>query len=375
MKILFRLCIVLALCTAGLEGSADSKGVEETLNVVWESFWQQQGYPQHMSKWRGPIRLKFSGVSVARHREFALAQLRRVADIAGIEVLEADGGTSKANLEIEFVRDNPVSRQEPCLTIRKPPWGIIQNAKITVGERAVRRCLLHEAMHAMGFSGHPSGNSILSYFGNSDELTQTDEFLLKALYTDEIKPGMYPFPALKIFSRRPIETIPEGQARQDAEKIAARFLVETVREMESFALAKGEPPRIVLRSSRQTAAGLERGRTEVLFLLGMAYSFGHIVEVDKQKGAELLARAASLSHGEAQVRLGDAYFRGAGVEQDSVEAYKWYLLAARKGSSRAKAEVKKLEQQLQQSQISEGQAKAAAWKPSNKEATSAPPES
>lgn len=310
MRIFLQACVALSLLTMAPDSRAASKDIAETLNIVWESYWQQSGYPQRVFKWQGPIRVKFSGAYDDRQRAFALTQLRHVAGIAGIPVSEASQDT--ANLEIEFVRDNPVSKQESCRTNRKTSEGIIQSTKIKVGQANSRRCLLHESMHAMGFSGHPSGDSILSYFRKSNELTQIDEFLLRVLYSDQIKVDMYLFPALQIYAQRAIEAVPEGQARLEAEKTAMRFLREAVTQMESFALANGEPPRVVLRSSKSTTTGLEKGRTEAQYLVGLAYMFGDVVEVDKKKGFNMLARAASLSHGEAQLSLGDAYAQGAG---------------------------------------------------------------
>ena len=50
----------------------------------------------------------------------------------------------------------------------------------------------------------------------------------------------------------------------------------------------------------------------------------------------LLNRAlASLGNADAQTKLGYAYSNGRGVEQDYVEAFKWYRLAAEQGNTPA----------------------------------------
>jgi len=359
---------IAILWAAPFTGFADSAEVRATLELVWEFYWTQSGSPQYVSKWQQPIRVRVSGASVDYYRAFALEQLRRVADIAGITVVDVSDPTAPANLDVEIVRHVRLGTQDPCRTTRTPATGAIQRVKITAGERSARKCLLHESMHALGLSGHPRAASILSYFRESNELTKTDEFVLKVLYSDEVKPGMYPLVLLQIFARRLAEDAPAGAARLEAQAAAAQFLDESVEQMEAFARASGDPPRIVLRSARATSAGLERGRIEAQFHLGMAYSFGHAVAVDKTRGVEWFARAASSSHRDAQLHLADAYRSGSGIEADMVEAYKWYLLAAQKNSPRAKTEAQKLERTLSPGQLAQGKARAAAWRPAHKEA-------
>jgi len=65
----------MALCLASPRAFAGPAEITETLSVVWEVFWQQQGYVQPVSKWRDPIRISFSGVAFERHKPFALGEL------------------------------------------------------------------------------------------------------------------------------------------------------------------------------------------------------------------------------------------------------------------------------------------------------------
>jgi hypothetical protein len=56
----------LFLCAALLVLAPARAGeITETLNTVWEMFWQQQGYLQSVSKWREPIRVSVSGTGRA----------------------------------------------------------------------------------------------------------------------------------------------------------------------------------------------------------------------------------------------------------------------------------------------------------------------
>jgi len=211
-RTLFRctfLCAALLLFAPARAGE-----ITETLDTVWEVFWQQQGYLQSVSKWREPIRVSVSGTGSQRHRPFVLAQLGRVARSAGIELAEAPADGPAANFEVEIVADDltRVGFYFACRTLRTPRVGAIQRVKITAEERALRRCMLHEAMHAVGMPGHPRGGSILSYYRGSDELTSTDKFLLKVWYSDELKPGMYALPALAVFAQALVQSVPVGGA-------------------------------------------------------------------------------------------------------------------------------------------------------------------
>jgi hypothetical protein len=252
--------LLAALLVFTPAGAAD---VAETLNVVWEVLWQQQGYLQPVSKWRDPIRVSVSGTGALRHRPLVLAQLGRVARSAGIELAESQPDGPPANFEVEIVADDltRVGFYFACRTLRTPQVGVIRRVKITAEERALGRCMLHEAMHAMGFAGHPRGGSILSYYRSSDELTPADELLLKAWYSDEIKPGMSALPVLAVFARRLVDAAPAG-ARLEAERTAAQFQRQALAQLESIAAGKGEPPRILFQSSTLTPAGLARGRLE-----------------------------------------------------------------------------------------------------------------
>ena len=269
-RALFRRTFLWAAVLAFAPARADE--ITETLNTVWEVFWQQQGYLQTVSKWGEPIRVSVSGAGSQRHRPFVLAQLGRVARSAGIELAEAQPGGPPANFEVEIVADDltRVGFYFACRTLRTPRVGVIQRVKITAEERALRPCMLHEAMHAMGMPGHPRSGSILSYYRGSDELTSTDEFLLKVWYSDEVKAGMYALPALAVFARALVQSVPEGEGRLEAERTAARFQRQALAQLESIAAGKGEPPRILFQSSTLTPAGLARGRVQAQLELNHA---------------------------------------------------------------------------------------------------------
>ena len=258
-----RRALLLLAAAFTLAPPARADDLSETLNIVWETLWQQQGYLQPVSKWLDPIRVSVSGAGARRHRGFVLAQLGRVARGAGIELAEAQPDGLPANFEVEILADDltRVGFYFACRTQRTPGFGVIRRVKIIAEERALVRCMLHEAMHAMGMIGHPHGGSILSYYRSSDELTAADELLLKAWYSDEIKPGMHALPVLAVFARRLVEAAPAAE-RPAAERTAAQFQRQALDQLESIAAGKGEPPRILFQSSTLTPTGLARGRIQ-----------------------------------------------------------------------------------------------------------------
>lgn len=260
---------LIALCLAAPRAFAGTAGITETLNLVWEVFWQQQGYLQPVSKWRDPIRVSFSGVARERHKRFALGELLKAARAAGLDLAEADPAGPPANFEVEFVADDltRVGFYFACRTVRTPAAGVVRRVKIIAEERSLRGCMLHEAMHALGMVGHPRGGSILSYYRGSSELTANDRFMLEVWYSDEVLPGMSPLAALAVFARRLVEALPPEQ-QAEARRAAAQFQREALAQLEAIALGKGEPPRILFQSSTLTRAGLARGRIEAQRFVG-----------------------------------------------------------------------------------------------------------
>ncbi len=365
MRIAVQAILAIVLALPGQQSrAADAADVTELLGIAWESFWQQSGYPRNVFKWRTPIRVRFLGDTADRHREFALRQLQSVAAVAGIEIAEAAADGADTNLEVEFFSNvNSLPATEPCSTRVTTRNGIIQRAKISANDMSVWRCMLHETMHAMGIPGHPYRNSVLTYFARSATLTAADLLILQSIYSSEVEPGMSPFPALVIIARRLVESVAPGADRSEAEQAARAFLQNTVRQMEDYAAGAGDLPVVVLRSGRATSSGLANGRVQMQFLLGVAYSRGHIVEVDTGKAVGWLTRAAASLHAGAQYFLGNAYFRGIGVDRDPVEGYKWYYLAAERGVPSARNAIRSVESQLQPEQIAEGKARAAASQP------------
>lgn len=81
----------------------------------------------------------------------------------------------------------------------------------------------------------------------------------------------------------------------------------------------------------EVRAAAEKGDVEAQTKLGVAYSTGIHVEVDKKKAAEWYKKAADQGYATGQWNLAFMYIRGEGVEQDDKKARKLFSLAAEQG--------------------------------------------
>jgi TPR repeat protein len=192
----------------------------------------------------------------------------------------------------------PLPETQPCQTRITVRGGTIQRVHIQANDLAVWRCMTHEAMHAMGIPGHPIANSVLTYFARSGRLSEIDKRLLRLIYSDALQPDMSPFAALALIARSS-----SGDARRAeaaTPDAVTSLLRKIIADMERFGDGTGEPPAVVLRSSKATPAGIERGQRDVQFFLGIAYLQGHIVDRDRAKAIDWLSKAAAASHLQAR---------------------------------------------------------------------------
>lgn len=65
----------------------------------------------------------------------------------------------------------------------------------------------------------------------------------------------------------------------------------------------------------------------------------------------------------AQSNLGYMYYKGTGVAENDVQAYKWWNLAAAQGDADAKKNKEIIESRMTREQIAEAQKLSAEWKP------------
>ncbi len=79
----------------------------------------------------------------------------------------------------------------------------------------------------------------------------------------------------------------------------------------------------------------EQGHPDTQFLLGIAYSNGLGVKLDRLQAIRWYQLAAEQGHEDAQYNMGVAYATGNGVAVDATKAAGWYRRAALQGSTEA----------------------------------------
>lgn len=122
------------------------------------------------------------------------SQLRKLYQIAAIDLISNPMETTQ-RLSVEISNETILDSDEitaPCYaSFDKYEDGYLAEVSIVITRLSLENetsCLLHEGMHSLGFGGHPHRlNSILSYTAEIDNLTQTDEQLIKLLYSDNYK--------------------------------------------------------------------------------------------------------------------------------------------------------------------------------------------
>ena len=77
------------------------------------------------------------------------------------------------------------------------------------------------------------------------------------------------------------------------------------------------------------------GNAQAQYEIGKVYYNGEGVEQDYVEATRWYRLAAEQGHAKAQNRLGIAYANGEGVEQDYVEATRWWRLVAEQGHAKA----------------------------------------
>jgi TPR repeat protein len=112
----------------------------------------------------------------------------------------------------------------------------------------------------------------------------------------------------------------------------------------------------------------ERGHQSAQYNLGVLYSIGLGVDQNDIEASRWFRRAADRGLPAAQMRLGTAYLEGKGVTEDLKEAYFWFTLAATHFSlgeqhEQAVAARESTGAGLSRAQITEVLEKAMSWKP------------
>jgi hypothetical protein len=286
---------IAGLCALG--ASAQESDWVKSFNVIWESRWQQSGYPLGAIRWpmqektiKYSINKAASSTNANRARE-ALETISKVLEWKAIEVPE---GSEEAQIEFT-IRNYSVDelRQQVCVAFSQSRNGLYTKVRVNLSEQYAYKCVLHELMHAFGFPGHPQGDTVLSYFeGNQSSLKPIDVFLLKTWYSDAVKVNVSPFITVNELTLQWVLKSVSTDQQDEAAKAQKRWYQATIATMENFALGLGEPPTILYRSGRLSEEGVRLGRANIQGMLGAAYLNGWTLERDLPKAARLLLMGA-----------------------------------------------------------------------------------
>ncbi len=319
-------CLVLLLV-----GAAHADSLRDSFDTVWEALWHQGGSPTTVIRWGDQMRVNVQGRNQSTHRARIVAALEKVTTLAGVrlvDVTDLPEADKKANLDVHIVNDLDLQDNQACFVrFLQISRSRIEKAELKMRDRAVYRCVLHEAMHTVGISGHPTGDTVLSYFyQRADALTELDRLMVRAWYSPEMRAGMTPFEAVVVLTDALVAS--QG-AEQDKARAAQRaFLDDTLRRMEAFADEQGEVPVILKRSGTASGEAITRGRMLIRYFLGLAYVNGTVVKADRRTSLQWFERAARDGFSPAQMAAGRAYEHGDGVTASAADAYVWYSMAA-----------------------------------------------
>ena len=300
-----RTCWGLLLAVMAWPCAALADEFDQGLSTLWEVLWHQSGTPTRIVRWENDIRVRVFGFNAGAHREHTLQALRAVTAEAGVRLIDVSGQPDEqtANLSVEITADNQLEDNQPCVTFLDFRTETrIDSATVQMRSRDAWRCAYHEAMHVMGVRGHPSGQTVLSYFPSKiDGLTGLDKVMLRAWYSPRMAGGMTPFEALPVLADELVATAPNKAMAMQARD---NFYATTVQQMQAYANGQGDVPAVVKRSGKSTAEGIRFGRGEMSYFLGIAYMEGVTAPRDSTQAVRWLERAATMGNRGAQAKLG-----------------------------------------------------------------------
>lgn len=382
------------LTAPGAATANDEKRVEHYLQAFYESaLWHDGKNAVWVRKWAQPLRVRLTGLQAETYSGLVLERLKAVTEIAGLEYSVLQTGDKNTNFLIEFVDSSSLvanGRSAGCVThTYSGPGNTYAYVHVLINLRMgaeLGHCISHELMHALGFPGHPHGvDSVLSYVYRRDDLTDADRMSLRILYDPRIEAGAFQLPAIAVARDVLVDKLIADGAPAPTRELGRRFVQNMV---------------------PLTTALAEKGNVGLQYQLGIAYTFGQVVERDPAAGLTWLRRVATAStpgakgmavqgqamvghaymigrgiardpaaaipwyrqaadygHLAAQQVLGIAYRDGVGVAPDPAEAYKWLTLAAEQKDAEAQSNLSKLTLTLAPSEIEEGRRRASRWNP------------
>jgi hypothetical protein len=324
---------------------------QSDLQSVWEVLWDQTGYPRTLSFWKkdekNPVTYAVTGFNAARHQATIEEALQEINTITGLRFKSVafKEEQEKPNLLFEITPNNNQNTEMPCYA-QSLEWRASHSyrRKVVMREELVWDCLKHELMHAMGLSGHPSGNTVLSYFPRrQDVLSDLDKLMLRAVYSGKMTTFATPFEALPVLTQELLSSARlTGSQQEEAEQQVQSFELQIVREMERFASGKGEIPPIIRRSGRASEETIKEARSAMAYYLGTAYEQGDIVDKDVVSALKWFDEGARQGDSDAMAALGIYHFYGHGMQANRNSGWLWLSKAAKAGSKYAEQQLEKI---------------------------------
>lgn len=339
--------------------AAHADKLDDNLQTVWESLWDERGTPRNLLRWDKPLTYTITGHEVDRHREHIQKAMRDAAQATQLQITvivtpaEIGGG---ALLTFEIVKNDGLPETMPCTTY--PQWTNWALTKVVVKmqSKGAWRCTFHEVMHAMGILGHPSGKTVLSYFAfQRDEFLPLDQLLLKAWYDPHLKKGSTPLEALVSLSDAVAKQADLGVPAEVASERARLFNLAAVEQVKALAMGTGEVPTIVKRSGRASTQFMGAARPLTAYFVAQAYLRGTIVARDAAAASGWFKLSAQNGYSAGQVMWARALIKGEGVDIDRSAAHGWLALAAKSNNSVARTELLALEKTMTPEQLEAAQ--------------------
>lgn len=335
-------------------GTAQADQLGNDLQTVWEALWDQRGMPRPISRWKSdasPIRYRIAGVDAASHQQTIVRALEATAASTGLkftDVSNAPEPDTQSQLDFDVVEEITSDPAFGCYVkpVRFDGWYYAKVA-VVLKSSELWRCVHHEMMHAMGIPGHPSGNTVLSYFSyRQDQLAPLDRVMLQAWYAPEMMAGASPFKALPVLAQYVAKHAAAGRDAAETDARVNQFLAVTAASMENFANGLGGVPSIVRRSGFASENHIAEARKQIMTMLGVAYTLGDTVPKNGVQAMQWFTRAADAGHDTAQYALGISYFKGTGFAQDKAKGYRWLTKAAAGQNSYFKDQLADIEKSL-----------------------------
>lgn len=144
-------------------------------------------------------------------------------------------------------------------------------------------------------------------------------------------------------------------------RMSQGVLAET-RSKPHTTVAKPNPPAVPPANDFENLRWLaQQGDPTAQFALGLHYAQGEDVQQDDVEAARWFTKAADQGHIVAQATLGACYWAGRGVPKDVSKAYFWLVLARAGGYERSKDLIGPVTAEMTRSQVLTAQQEANEW--------------